>query len=116
MKRFIFTCMAAALLELGVLAQQQTSGNPAQKTPKAPAVSAPKPETNAQYHVIGYLEKADQTITIKSGPRGPVYSVKTKDGKTLFENVPAEQLKAQAPEIHQLIKTGMAADVKAVRP
>jgi L-ascorbate metabolism protein UlaG (beta-lactamase superfamily) len=65
--------------------------------------------------VIGHLEKRDRIITIKSGPHGPVYSVTTKDGKTLFENVSAEQLKAQAPEIHDLLKTGLATDARLVR-
>jgi hypothetical protein len=38
-----------------------------------------------------------------------VYSVKAADGKTLFENVSAEQLRAQAPELHQFLKTALAA-------
>ena len=65
--------------------------------------------------VIGHLEKRDRIITIKSGPQGPVYSVATKDGKVLFENVSAEQLKARAPEIHDLLKTGLATDARIVR-
>jgi len=69
-----------------------------------------------QLAVIGYLEKRDHVIAIKSGPQGPVYSVMTKDGKILFEDVSAEQLKAQAPEIHDLIKTGIAGDAKARQP
>jgi L-ascorbate metabolism protein UlaG (beta-lactamase superfamily) len=65
--------------------------------------------------VIGYLEKNDRVITIKSGPQGPLYSVKTKDGKVLFEDVSAEQLKAQSPEIHDLLKTGLANDARLLR-
>ena len=60
--------------------------------------------------VIGYLEKRDRVITIKASEKGPVYSVATKEGKVLFENVSAEQLKAQAPEIHDLIKNAYATD------
>jgi hypothetical protein len=66
--------------------------------------------TDAHYAVIGYLEKRGRVITIKAGPQGPVYSVATTGGKVLFENLPAEQLKAQAPELHDLIKTGVAGD------
>jgi hypothetical protein len=83
--------------------------------PPSASVKAAKPDKDDQYHVIGYLEKRDRVITIKSGPKGTVYSVATKDGKTLFENVSSEQLKAQAPELHDLIKTGVAGDAR-VRP
>lgn len=59
----------------------------------APARKAKKGDPLA---VIGYLEQRDRVITIKSGPNGPVYTVATKDGKVLIENLSAEQLKAQA--------------------
>jgi hypothetical protein len=58
--------------------------------------------------VIGYLEKRDRTITIKAGPKGPVYSVKTADGKVLCENLSADQLRAQAPELSEFFKTAVA--------
>src|SRR5690349_5445463 len=45
--------------------------------------------------VIVYLEKRGQTIVVKAGPKGPVYSVKTAEGKTLCENLSLEQLRAQ---------------------
>ena len=70
------------------------------------------PAKNDQYPVIGYLEKQDRLITIKAGPKGTLYSIATKGGKELFENVSAEQLKAQAPELHELIKTGVAGDAR----
>src|SRR5512135_1962891 len=53
----------------------------------------------ADFPVIGYLEKRDRTITIKAGPKGPLYSVKTPDGRVLCENVSLEQLSAKAPEL-----------------
>jgi hypothetical protein len=62
--------------------------------------------------IIGYLEKRDRVITIKSGPKGPVYSVATKGGRVLFENLSADQLRAQAPELHEFIKTGVAGDAR----
>src|ERR1051325_9689090 len=88
-----------------------TAAAPAVQTPaKTPAASTDKKES---LPVIGYLEKRDRTITIRSGPKGPVYSVATKDGKVLFENLSAEQLKAQAPELHDFIKTGVASSISA---
>ncbi len=80
----------------------------AEKSHEPKAVSA----TDDRYAVIGYLEKRDRVITIKAGPQGPVYSVATKEGKVLHENLSAEQLKAQAPELHDLIKTGVVGDAR----
>ena len=54
------------------------------------------------------LETRDKLVTVQSGPEGLVYLVQTKDGKVLHENLSEEQLKAQAPEIHELIKTAVA--------
>ena len=65
------------------------------------------PEVN-RLPVIGHLETRDKVVTIQSGPNGLLYLVKTKDGKILHENLSEEQLKAQAPEIHELIKTSVA--------
>ena len=111
------SCLVASLLVvlagLTGVAQEKTQRESAPKTstePKASVVSTNKTSARETYTVIGYLEKRDRVITIKSGPKGAVYSVATKSGKVLLENVTAEQLRAQAPEIHQLIKTGYAGD------
>jgi hypothetical protein len=53
--------------------------------------------------VIGHLQHRDRVVTIKSGTQGPVYSVHTADGKSLFENLTAEQLKTRSPEIYNVI-------------
>ena len=65
--------------------------------------------------VIGYLEGRDRVITIRAGPQSPLYSATTKEGKVLFENVSAEQLKAQAPEIYHEVKTAIAGDARVGR-
>ena len=85
-------------------------------TPKSAPIAAPATETSAakkspevnRLPVIGHLETRDKVVTIQSGPNGLLYLVKTKDGKILHENLSEEQLKAQAPEIHELIKTSVA--------
>ena len=65
-------------------------------------------KTNADYPIIGYIEKRDRTITIKAGPKGPVYSIKTADGKVLCENLSQEQLSAKSPELGKFLKTAVA--------
>ena len=89
-------------------ATSKTATDSPAKTATTPSTKAAKPEKKDSMPVIGYLEKRDRVITIKAGPKGPVYTVADKKGKVLFENVSAEQLKAQAPELHQLIKSGVA--------
>jgi hypothetical protein len=86
-------------------------------TPKAANASAATATSSAakeaeSYPVIGYLEKRNCVITIKAAPHGTTYSIATKDGKILHENVSAEQLKAQAPELYQAVKSGLANDAR----
>ena len=117
MKRYICASLIVGLFALTVVSEEPAKkvSTPAVATasatkpaPASAAVSPKKAGARESYVVIGYLEKRDRVITIKSGPRGPVYTVADRNGKVLFENVSAEQLKAQAPEIHNLIKTGVA--------
>jgi len=99
--------LGCAVLALADDAKQSATSNTA-NSPTTTVVAPAK--TGDSYPVIGYLEKRNCVITIKSSPHGTVYSVATKDGKVLHENVSAEQLKAQAPEIYEVIKTGNAND------
>jgi hypothetical protein len=82
------------------------------KTQRSSLASTNKTEA-ANYPVIGHIEKRDRTITIKSGPKGTVYTVKTDTGKILCENASLEQLRAQAPELHEFIKTAVAGKADA---
>lgn len=107
-----FTVGLFGLAGLILAEEQGRLVSPSQNTvtPAASLASTNKPQATESYPVIGHLEKRDRVITIKSGPRGPVYSVATKDGKVLFENLSSEQLRAQAPEIHDFIKGSVAGE------
>jgi L-ascorbate metabolism protein UlaG (beta-lactamase superfamily) len=74
-----------------------------------------QPPQHDSLPVIGYLEGRDRVITIRSGPQSPLYSVTTKEGKVVFENLSTEQLKAQAPEIYNEINSGLAGDASVGR-
>ena len=92
----------------------------AKKQPNIPATSAAvsiakdeqapakTPIESTDLIPIVHLETRDKFVTVQSGPGGLVYLVKAKDGNVLHENLSEEQLKAQAPEIHDLIKTAVA--------
>jgi hypothetical protein len=104
----------AVLVSVAGLAGSQDKSSPSTQ-PKlaAPheaqtAASSDGAKAKVDYPVIGYLEKRDRTITIKAGPKGPLYSVKTAAGKVLCENLSAEQLRAQAPELSEFLRTAVA--------
>ena len=107
MKRFTIAVVAVFVIAMAgcTLSRERRSARKSQEQ----LVVSPADDG---YAVIGYLEKRDRMITIKASPRGPVYSVATKEGKILHENLSAEQLKAQSPELHELIKTGVAGDAR----
>jgi hypothetical protein len=106
--------LTACVGALGISHGQDTPTKPSEKfgasgTP-ALQVQATKATTKSDFPIIGYIEKRGKTITIKAGPKGPLYSVKTSEGKVLFENLSAEQLRAKAPDLQEFFKTAVAND------
>jgi hypothetical protein len=121
--------LAGVSLSIAALADEKTDTKP-QTKPAAQTPAAVQPEkrspapmtagsekqkavasTNSSASdtspVICFIEKQDRTITIKAGPKGTIYSVKTAHGKILCENVSLDQLRAQAPELHDFIKSAI---------
>ena len=84
--------------------KQQPSTPP--PTPPS-AVQIPRGETGP-FVVIGHLQHQDRVVTIKSGAEGLVYSVHNRDGKILFDNLTAAQLRTESPDLHDFIETGTA--------
>jgi hypothetical protein len=110
----IFTSSLVLILGLS------SCGRPQQQAPPASSPAAaqftPTVETGP-FVVIGHMEHRDRIVTIKSGSAGTVYSARNKEGKILFENLTAEQLKEQSPEIHDFIRSAEAgsADLMLLR-
>lgn len=90
------------VLTLGSCVKRERAQSPA-TTPQAKAPQIPIAPETGPFVVIGHLQHRDRVVTIKSGTQGPVYSVHTADGKSLFENLTAEQLKTRSPEIYNVI-------------
>jgi len=105
---------ASTLLMLSVVAVAWSScGRREQKVqPTSPSAAQipqiPTARETGPFVVIGHLEHRDRIVTVKSGGQGPVYSVLSKDGKILFENLTGEQLKSESPEIHDFIEAATA--------
>jgi hypothetical protein len=103
-------CVAALALVYG---EEAPSKSPEKPKSAGTTVAQPKAAnvtTKSNFPIIGYIEKRGKTVTIKAGPKGPLYSVKTTEGKVLFENLSAEQLRAQAPDLQEFFKTAVASD------
>ena len=101
----------AALLLAGAeeFALKKVSPKPAKAS--APAVNtfqSEKVAVAADLPVIVHLEKRGQWITVKAGPKGPVFTVTSKDGKMVHQNLTEKEMQAKAPELFQFYKTGMA--------
>lgn len=57
--------------------------------------------------VIGYLETRNQQITMKAGG---LYTIYTKDGEVLAEDVTLQQLEATNPSLHEILEQAIAAN------
>jgi hypothetical protein len=66
--------------------------------------------------VIGYLESRDRTVTIFRSSQGTVYTIKTKDGKTLAKRIKEKDLQAKYPGVYDQIKYGVAGNDATLRP
>ena len=110
-----FSTLLLALLGLSSCVKSQQKTLPV--TPPRATQIVPSVETGP-FIVIGHLEHRDRLVTVKSGAAGTVFSGRSKDGKILFENLTAEQLKVQSPDIHDFIDAATAgtADLRPSRP
>ena len=109
----LFVAIILAVTASPVLSQEKASSTALTK-PASPAKQSTASATNAatpDFPIIGYIEKRDRTITIKSGPKETIYSVKSADGKLLCNNLTLEQLRAQSPELHEFVKTAVAGNI-----
>ena len=59
--------------------------------------------------VIGHLELRDHLVTILSSTNGPVYTITTKDGRSVAVQLGMNELQARFPDLHERIKTSVAA-------
>ncbi len=75
---------------------------PSSQPPNATVAPSPSPQP-----VITHLEFRDKLVTIKAGAHGPIYEVRSKDGRLLRENLTAKELQAREPGLYKLIQTAI---------
>jgi hypothetical protein len=108
--------VASAIVTVALLSATSCSKHqPTTPPASASATQIPTGETGP-FVVIGHLEHRDRIVTIKSGAQGLVYSVLKRDGKILFENLTAEQLKSESPELHDFIEAATAGQASVTTP
>ena len=68
--------------------------------------------------VIVRLVGQHQTITVTSGPDGPLYTAQTTAGQTIVANATLEQLRQEHPEVYRFVEPSIAvqADVGPAVP
>jgi hypothetical protein len=105
------------LLSGFLLAQSSPGLNDRHKQPAAKPKStssgaradAPRTDTRRPpAATVGHLETRNHTVTVTIGPKGPCYTVRSKDGRLLHKNLTASELQAKAPALYQLVNGAYA--------
>ena len=63
--------------------------------------------------VIVRLETRNEVVSIISGHEGLIYTVTTKDGRILGQNLHEQELQVRLPNIYHFLKTSYADDGKS---
>jgi hypothetical protein len=95
-----------ALAAAEIMLTAELHVNVAPSTPLARTTMAAGQRTTSP-PIIGYLETRQHVVTLYTDS---LYSVATKDGKPVAEKVSLEFLQANFPELHRVIRTGVAMD------
>ncbi len=65
--------------------------------------------------VIVHLVSRDHVVSITTGPRGPLYSAKTKDGVMVASGLTLGQLREEYPDVYRRLHPAISADASAGR-
>lgn len=107
---FIFVLLICVCLHLHIAGQSM-----AQQTEVSdPGINGPSHQT-PNGAVIGHLKTRDKILTIRSGTDGPLYTVKSKDGKLLAVDLPTKDLYAEFPDLKKIVESGFAGQDASLR-
>ena len=62
-----------------------------------------------KHRTIVHIVSRDQTVTVKSGERGLLYSLTATDGKTIIADATPEKFAELQPELYRNVRTFIAA-------
>ena len=97
------------LLPLAILGCAKPSAAPpsAAEAPVMKPGQALSPERMAgdpKHPAIVHVVSRDQVITVRSGPDGPLYSIKDAGGQILLADATGAQFEAQHPDLYRQIR------------
>jgi hypothetical protein len=64
---------------------------------------------------IGYFQTRNKIIVISCGPKGSLYTIKDKDGRTLAAKLSGKDFQSKYPELYDQIKDGVAGNDATLR-
>lgn len=73
-----------------------------------PMAANPGPAKRLSGPVIGQLKTGDKLLIVRSGPKGPLYTVKSDGGAVLAQDLPASEVGRRFPELKEEVERGMA--------
>lgn len=106
----LLVVMSAVTFGVGLPKAKAPNLSPPQIKVPEPQATAPNP---ADHPAITTIKKRDKTITIKSAPSGPLYTVVDNKGKELAKDVNEADLAKKDPKLHEFVKSAVAGDPKA---
>ncbi len=102
---YVCVCFQLHIVDYAI-AQQTSISNPANNVPA---------DQIEEGGVIGHIQTRDKTITIRSGSDGPLYTVKSVDGKVLAVDLSLDDLYAEFPDLKEIVENGLAGDDASLR-
>ena len=105
----VFVLFAVLFMNgFGQLTAEESATSP-QAMPEEEAV-APQTKEGGQPEgtVIGHLKTRDQVISITTGPDGPLYTIRSKEGLEIAIHLTKEELATRFPDLHEKIEKSMA--------
>lgn len=103
----LISCPIIVFLFLFIQPQQSLSG---EEAPAAEAVGNEISNQSSGDPVIGQIRTKDKVLIIRSGAEGRNYTVKSKDGDLLADDLNTGELEARFPELKDVIENGLAGD------
>lgn len=65
--------------------------------------------------VIVHLVSRDHVVSVTTGPDGPLYSAKTKDGVMVASGLTLQQLREEYPAVYRRLHPAISADASVRR-
>lgn len=81
-----------------------------EEPPAASAIDNEILDQSSGNGVIGQIQTRNKVIIIRSGADGQIYTVKSKEGDILADDLNAEELNAKFPELKEVVENGLAGD------